>query len=90
MLKRGIESVGKAVNLYQNGRAVFDAHSEYMAAEDDRAQEAFDEMMRAAGRLLGPEVEAFVIFAEHGTELLAGGILYAQKCLAACIKNRRR
>ena len=67
------------------------AHHEFMAATDDEdAQEIFDEMMRATGRLMGPEVEAFMLFAEHGTALIADSIIYAQKCLGNYLKGRCR
>ncbi len=91
-MKHGIEGAGKVFGVaqfIQSGHAVLNAYQRTIDLEGEEADEAFDDMMRAAGRMLGPEVEAFMLFAEHGTKMIADGIIYAQEALAKYIKSCR-
>ena len=75
ILKRDVEKIGNAARLVLNIRGVMKAYQEYEAADEEHKQEAFDNTMREASGLLGPQAKAFVV----GTELVANGIVRVWK-----------
>jgi hypothetical protein len=79
MTKFGIDKIGNATGAALNVFTLKRAYENYEVAGGEDKQAEFDEMIRAAGAVIGPEVQLFMAFMEHAPVIAADAIYNVYK-----------